>query len=172
MGIESRWIDSESSLRKLGLGDVSTFIASGNVVFSTDSTDRDGLRDAIESHLQRELGYDVATFLRSPAELAAIVAFDPAGAATQTPAASSHYVILLDAPAPESMRSALSQLNSDMDEFHFSESEVHWLIQGKLTDSPLFETGLDRAMKGVRTTTRNMNTLCRIAAKTSQLEAP
>ena len=58
----------------LGLQDVSTFIASGNVVFSTDSRDVDALRDTIESHLLRELGYDVATFLRSPAELAAIVA--------------------------------------------------------------------------------------------------
>lgn len=157
---------------ELGLSDVSTFIASGNVIFSTDSTDREGLRSAIESHLRRELGYEVATFLRSPAELARIVAFAPAGGTSRNTSASSHYVILLDSPAPESMRSALRQLNSDMDEFHFSESEVHWLIQGKLRESPLFESGLDSALKGVRTTTRNINTLRRIVSETMQTEAP
>jgi uncharacterized protein (DUF1697 family) len=157
---------------ELGLKNVSTFIASGNVVFSTDSSDVDGLRDTIERHLLHELGYEVATFLRSPPELAAIAAFDPAKTATQKASVSSHYVILLDTAAPESLRSALSQLNSEMDEFHFSETEVHWLIQGKLTDSPLFGPGLDRFTKGARTTVRNMNTLRRIAAKTGPSKAP
>jgi uncharacterized protein (DUF1697 family) len=161
-----------SLFEELGLTNVSTFLASGNVAFSIDSGDVDELRERIESHLLRELGYEVATFLRSPAELAAIVALDPTGGTRQEPAGSSHYVILLDAPAPESLRSALSQLNSDMDEFHFSETEVHWLIRGKLTESPLFEGGLDRALKGLRATTRNRNTLQRISAKTGYLEAP
>ena len=47
----------------LDLEDVSTFIASGNVIFSVDSDDMAALRVDIESHLEGELGYEVATFL-------------------------------------------------------------------------------------------------------------
>jgi uncharacterized protein (DUF1697 family) len=156
---------------ELGLKDVSTFIASGNVVFSTDSGDTDELRERIESHLLHELGYEVATFLRSPEELAAIAAWDLPEPATRKPAFASHYVIFLAARAPESLRLALSRLNSEMDHFHFSETEIHWLIQGKLSDSSLFGPGLDRAMRGVQKTMRNMNTLQRIAAKTGPAAA-
>ena len=150
---------------ELGLKDVSTFIASGNVLFSTESDDVNGLREKIEGHLASQLGYEVPTFLRSPAELAAIIAFNPPEIVTQTASDSSHYVIFLYTSTTDSLRSDLTELNSEMDHFYFSESEVHWLIQGKLTDSPLFGPGLDQATRGVRTTMRNMNTLRRIAAQ-------
>lgn len=157
---------------ELGLKDVSTFIASGNVVFSTDSDDADGLREMIEGHLASQLGYEVPTFVRSPAGLAAIASFMPPETVTRKPSVSSHYVIFLDTRAPDSLRLALTQLNSEMDHFYFSETEVHWLIQGKLTESPLFgRPGLDQATRGVRTTMRNINTLRRIAAKTVPPEA-
>lgn len=156
----------------LGLKDVSTFIASGNVVFSTDAEDTDVLRETIEGNLLKELSYEVATFLRTPAELAAITAFDPAATAAETLASSSHYVILLDTPASESMRSDLGRMSSEMDHFYFSGAEVHWLIDGRLSESPLFGSGLDGAMRGVRTTTRNMNTLRRIAAKVGLGDEP
>jgi len=152
---------------ELGLKDVSTFIASGNVLFSTDSDDADGVRVTVEDHLASQLGYEVPTFLRSPAELAATVAFCPPEIATQTEESSSHYVIFLDTSTPDSLRSDLAQMNSEIDHFYFAGTEMHWLIQGKLTESPLFDSGLDQATRGVRTTMRNMNTLRRIAAKTN-----
>ncbi len=157
---------------ELGLKDVSTFIASGNVVFSTDTDDADGLREMVEVHLASQLGYEVPTFIRTPAELTAILSFIPPETVTQMPSVSSHYVIFLDTRPPHSLRSALTQLNSAVDHFYFSETEVHWLIQGKLTESPLFGgPGLDQATRGVRTTMRNMNTLRRIASKADPAEA-
>lgn len=154
-----------SIFTELGLEDVSTFIASGNVMFSADSDDAKELRDLIEGHLANELGYEVATFLRSPSELAEVAAFRPPKDEMRMAADSSHYVIFLDTRIPDSLRSDLTRLNSEMDRFHFSGTEVHWLIQGKLTDSPLFGRRLEQATKGARTTMRNMNTLRRIAAR-------
>jgi uncharacterized protein (DUF1697 family) len=150
---------------ELGLQDVSTFIASGNVVFSTDSGYADGLGMMIEGHLARSLGYEVATFLRSPAELAAIAAFRLPGVDKHTSSDSSHYVILLDTTVADPLRAGLTQLSSDTDRFHFAEREIHWLVRGKLSESPLFGPGIDRATRGVRMTMRNINTLRRIAAK-------
>lgn len=155
----------------LGLRGVSTFIASGNVIFSTDSDDVDDMRDSIERHLAHELGYEVATFLRTPAQLATIAADNPPEDQDGATTASSCYVVFLHDAAPKSLRSELAGLESEMDEFRFSGTEVHWRIQGKLSDSPLFGgRGLDRAFRDLPTTMRNMNTIRRILAKTSAPE--
>ena len=153
-------------LEELGLADVSTFLASGNVMFSSDSDDPKGLRDGIEAHLERGLGYEVPVFLRSPAELEQIVAFRPPESTGQVPSSvGSHYVILLDPNVRQEVRSKLSLLASDSDRFHFADSEVHWLMNGKLSESQLFDRELDRAMRGIRHTMRNMNTLSRMAVR-------
>ena len=51
----------------LGLEEVTTVLASGNVVFTTRSADLDGVEQVIERRLADQLGYEVATFLRTPA---------------------------------------------------------------------------------------------------------
>src|SRR5437660_1567039 len=61
----------------LKFSDVSTFIASGNVLFGAPSLDAGSLEGQIEHHLEQSLGYPVDTFLRTPSELAAIAAHRP-----------------------------------------------------------------------------------------------
>lgn len=151
--------------KEMDFANVSTFIASGNVIFSSSSGDISSLTARIEQCLAERLGYYVATFIRSPAELEAIAAFEPADAGGNEPPASSLYVILLRAPADDDLRSSLSSLGSEMDEFRFSGREVYWLIQGKLSESPLFGSGLEKATRGVPTTTRNITTIRRLVAK-------
>ncbi len=151
---------------ELPFEDVSTFIASGNVIFSADSDDVDSLIDAIEGHLERELGYEVATFLRTPTQLAELSAVmeeteDASGASSP-----SHYVMFLKTPPPESLCLALADLNSETDAFEISNREIHWRIQGKLSESPLFGSGIDRVTRGVPMTVRNMNTVRRLVVKT------
>jgi len=153
----------------LGLKDVSTFIASGNVVFSADSTDVESLRVEIERCLAEGLGYDVPTFLRTPAQLAEIVPSELSGTEESRQSQPSVYVIFLHAPATGEMRSALEGLSSEMDEFRLAGTEVFWLIQGKISESPLFSGGLEEVFRGAPTTMRNMNTLRRLASKIRQL---
>jgi uncharacterized protein (DUF1697 family) len=150
---------------ELGLTDVSTFIASGNVVFSTDTKDAGALVGEIERHLARELGYDVATFLRSPAQLNEIVAFDAVAGSAGGGTDHSVYVVLLRAPAPEEIRSSFAGLGTETDEFFVSGTEIYWQVRGKISDSPIFKTGLEQALHGLPTTTRNMNTLRRLATR-------
>ncbi len=157
---------------QLDLTEVSTFIASGNLIFSTESDDSEALIDKIERHLAQELGYEVATFLRSPTQLADIAALHRVADDRDTAPTSSHYVIFLRDPPPEALRSELADLESDMDRFDVRQTEIHWRIKGKLSDSPLFDGGLNRATRAIPTTTRNMNTLRRIAAKLDVSRSP
>jgi hypothetical protein len=43
--------------------------------------------------------------------------------------------------------------------------EIHWRIKGKMSESPLFGGDLERVLRGIPNTSRNMNTLRRILTK-------
>ena len=150
---------------ELGFQDVATFIASGNVIFSASPRDVADLERDIEGHLARRLGYDVATFIRSATELEAVAAFEPAEPGQGAESASSLYVIFLPAPPDDDLRSRFAGLGSDMDDFCFLGREIYWLIQGKLTESPVFGVGLGKTTRDVPTTMRNMTTVRRLVAK-------
>ena len=146
----------------LGFSDVSTFIASGNVVFESPNEDCPGLEREIERHLETELGYEVATFMRSITELEAIVAVEPGVAADPE---HSLYVVFLHAPPDDETRRALSDLQSAFDEFLVEGREIYWLCRGRLTESPAFKGGFAKAMRTTPTTTRKITTLQRMVAK-------
>ena len=148
-----------------GLSDVSTFIASGNVVFSAESRDVARLKADIENRLEEALGYEVATFIRSRSQLATLSAADPADAQHEEMPEASSYVILLGSTSSPEIRTALASLTSDTDSFRFSGTEIFWRIRGKLSESPLFGKGMEGALRGTPNTMRNMNTLRRWAAK-------
>src|SRR5438874_9114515 len=61
----------------LGLTKVETFINSGNVIFEARAAKTGNLEKKIEAQLRQMMGYDVAAFVRTPAELAAIAAYQP-----------------------------------------------------------------------------------------------
>ncbi len=146
----------------LGFSDVSTFIASGNVVFESPDEDRAGLERKIEWHLEIELGYEVATLIRSITELEAITAFEPFGAADPD---HSLYVVFLHAPPDDEARRGLSDLRSAFDDFQVEGREIYWLCRGRLTESPAFKGGFAKAMGATPTTMRKITTLQRMVAK-------
>lgn len=149
----------------LGFDDVATFIASGNVIFSASSGDADTLEADIEEHLAGELGYEVPTFVRSPAELEAVATFTPPGSGQADDSGTSLYVMFLRTPVDDTLASTFAGLESETDRFHVSGREVYWHIQGKVSESPLFGGALEKATRGVETTMRNMTTVRKLVAK-------
>ncbi|MGH7936891.1 MAG: DUF1697 domain-containing protein, partial [Chthoniobacterales bacterium] len=57
---------------ELGFGEVETFIASGNVLFSSKVRDTRKLEAQIARRLEKSLGYQVGTFVRTTEEVASI----------------------------------------------------------------------------------------------------
>jgi uncharacterized protein (DUF1697 family) len=66
---------------ELGLADVGSVLASGNITFGTDTTDVPALERRIEEALSRLLGVRSCTIVRSSAELRTLVDSDPFGGA-------------------------------------------------------------------------------------------
>jgi uncharacterized protein (DUF1697 family) len=63
--------------QELDLTNVRSYIASGNIFFDTDESDRERLSRTIEHHLQQSLGYDVPIFLRTITELGSLLSQEP-----------------------------------------------------------------------------------------------
>lgn len=149
--------------RELGLKDVETFIASGNVVFDGGKSGEAALRRRIEVHLAEALGYEVATFLRSNRELGALVngcPFSPAEVAR----AQALSVAFLQEPLTADAEARLQGLQTDVDAFRITGREVWWLCQVKQSEST-FSNAVFEKVLGVKATFRGLNTLQRLAAK-------
>lgn len=149
----------------MGFADVATFIASGNVVFSTDDEDTRALEGRIEQELRAALGYDSSTFLRSPAELLEIARHQAFSEVSKE--GSLNVVFLRRRPSAE-LRRKLLALASETDSFQVHGREVYWLARKGTGQSPA--TGPLLKLVGPDGTTRGLNTVRRLADRYRAVE--
>ena len=148
---------------QLGFDAVETFIASGNVVFETDAAPDAALEADIEAHLKAALGYEVATFLRTDAEVAAVAAYAPRPDVAMARVAAFN-VGFLATPLTADEIAILTAFNNEIDDFHSHGREVYWLCRTKQSDSKFNNNAFERALRR-RATFRGRNTVLRLAAK-------
>jgi uncharacterized protein (DUF1697 family) len=148
----------------MGFEDVATFRASGNVVFVDPDGDTEAKVQArVEAGLEEALGYDVATFLRSAKEVAAIAARDPFDAKAIKASKGKPQVVLLGRKPSAKAKKALEEIAPDGDLMVVEGRELHWLPTVGLSETDLDTKALDAAVgKG---TTRTAGTIEAIAAK-------
>jgi uncharacterized protein (DUF1697 family) len=142
---------------------VETFIASGNVIFDASVKNPVALERKAEKCLRAALGYDVGTYIRSIDEVAEIARRRPFSESAFTHGAVVYVGLLPDAPGPAECRKLMA-LASDVDDFHVSQREVHWLCRMELQRSRSAGPPLEKVL-GMRATLRNVRTLQRIAEK-------
>jgi uncharacterized protein (DUF1697 family) len=147
----------------VGLANVETFIASGNVLFDAPSRSAVTLPSKIEARLAAALGYEVKTFLRTAAEVEAIARYTPFPEARLRTAAALN-VAFLAAPLGRAARKTLAALATDIDDLHAHGREVYWLCARKQSESTFSNAVFERRL-GVAATFRGMNTIARLAAK-------
>ena len=147
----------------LGFLNIETFIASGNVLFDTSSKDSGVLEKKIEAKLHEALGYDVATFVRTDAELKAIAGYKPFPQ-SQLDAATAFNVAFLKESLDDQLTKKVMTLRTDIDNFHVHERELYWLCQKKQSESTFSNAVLEKTL-GRPSTIRGVNTIQKIAAK-------
>jgi len=148
----------------IGLADVASFRASGNVVFSASrQRSARGLEQLIAAELEKLLGYPVQTFVRTAEELCEIAATEPFDEASRSRLKGKAQVMLLAArPGAAARRKALA-LAGDQDELVFGPRELHWLPAGGLSESKLDMRALEQTLGPV--TVRTHGTIEQIAAR-------
>ncbi len=146
----------------LGLSNVETFIASGNVIFESRAS-AGILEKKIETSLESALGYSVSTFLRTGAEIQAIASHQPfpPDLLQQAPTLA---VGFLAAPLSPAAAKSLFALKTEFDDFHLHSRELYWCSRAKQSESTFSNRLCERAIQ-CSTTFRNFNTIARLAAK-------
>ena len=147
----------------LGFEAVATFLASGNVVFETSTTDAVDLVEPIESGLRDALSYSVPTFLRSEAEVRAIAAFEPFTEEELAASSGKAQVALLNDEPSEADRRRVLELSTDDDRLALRGSELYWLPHHGISGSQLDFGAIERSLGA--TTVRTQRTIRRLAEK-------
>jgi uncharacterized protein (DUF1697 family) len=147
----------------IGFKNVETVIASGNVVFDAPEGKSKKLEEEVELVLEEALGYQAATFIRTPAELAAVLNKQPFDLAHGGPETVVYTVFVRSKP-PTALQKTLSALNTDNDELRVGKREIYWLRRARGKESEMFAIKLGKAL-GSEMTVRNLNTVRRIVEK-------
>lgn len=146
-----------------GLKDVQTFIASGNVIFSTSAASTAKVEETVERHLQKTLGYAVPAFVRSVAEVAAAAAHR-AFTENDVAIAGAHIVAFARGPLDATGKKGLAALESPIDRFATRGREIYWLSTPRQGESKLTLVKFERAI-GMPATMRSMTSVGKLAAK-------
>jgi uncharacterized protein (DUF1697 family) len=141
----------------LPIKNVSTFIASGNVLFESAAA-AIHLEASIELQLRKYLGYPVGTFLRTIPELQKVAAHDPFGGQEGT----LYVAFLKTKPPPDSVRT-LTGFSNEIDRFHVSGREAYWLGTAGLSGSTFSGAKLEKILGPA--TVRNITTVKKLATK-------
>jgi uncharacterized protein (DUF1697 family) len=155
------------SLRKvfesLGFSKVATFIASGNVMFETGMKNTQTLEKKIEKKLREELGYEVASFIRTDIQLIKISHYKPFSQSKSNAASEFNIIFLSDRPGKK-LRQKVMELKTVTNEFHVHGREIYWLRRKEPGKSTFSTISFEKAL-GKRLTIRSAKTIKRMALK-------
>lgn len=146
----------------LGYQDVETFIASGNVIFTSDAAVAK-LPEQIAVHLEASLGYPVDTFIRTASELRKIGETSPFPE-DGDPAYTIH-VAFLGQKLPLKQKAALEAIETDNDAFVVSGREFYWRCLGRMSDSDVWKLPETKAVKLPTHSMRSMVSLRKLITK-------
>lgn len=141
---------------ELGFGHVKTYIASGNVVFTSALAEAD-VQAALQARLHEYAGKPVGVVVRSPAEMAAVLADNPFVDA----APNRTVAIFLDhAPPADALEHAVGWR---VEQAQLGVREIYVHYGDGMADSKL------RIPAAAAGTARNMNTVAKLAAMVAEL---
>jgi uncharacterized protein (DUF1697 family) len=154
INIGGRRIKGPELCAAIGFEGARSFRASGNVVFDAPSKPSEG---RIEQRLEKELGYEVVTFLRGAREMAALAEGEPF-----EPGAKYHVMFLKKLPSAAAQKQVLA-LGTEDDKLAWGERELFWRPRGRMLES---ELDLNAVYKLIGSNTMRTNgTVEQIAAK-------
>jgi uncharacterized protein (DUF1697 family) len=140
----------------LGLDDVTTFRASGNVIFDGPRQSATALARHIEERLAADLGFTRAvTFIRTAAEMRALAADDPI---PRKPGQKLHVMFCLKKPPASVLDYA-----TEKDPLVIGKRELYWGPEGRMVESEIDLKAIEKLIAPM--TMRTKDTVDQIAAR-------
>lgn len=117
--------DLKASFEKMGFQNVSTYIQSGNVLFSSDKTDNEALSDKIEQALSKAFAYTSKVVLVSHTNLSKVVNEAPPGFGAE-PDLYRYDVLFLKPPLTPSVAMEKISLRDGVDQVWQGEGVLYF----------------------------------------------
>ena len=152
-----------SCFEGMGFGQVSAFLASGNVLFDLSSRSSDEVESVIEEGLEQCLGYEVPTFVRTAREIFAMSSSQPFSDTDLARTSGNMQVVLLSTMPDQPRRNAALDRAPEEDLLAIVGRDMFWLPKGNISDSELDVKGLESILGSM--TIRTHRTMVRLAAK-------
>jgi uncharacterized protein (DUF1697 family) len=146
----------------LGVSNVATFIASGNVLFESGKSP-EHLEATIEKTLRGELGYEVTTMVRTLEEVGAVVSHATKQGIAPVAGVMLYIGFLKSAPGAIAAR-AVAALSNDVDTLTVHRRELYWQCRKGFSESTVTGARLEKLL-GVPATVRNFTTVQKLAAR-------
>jgi uncharacterized protein (DUF1697 family) len=167
MNLGGRRIKNEELRRhfeEMGLEEVATFRASGNVIFVAPKREAEAkLAKRVEAELGERLGYEVPVFLRSVEEVAAIAAQEPFDSQAVANSKGKLQVSFLGKKPSAAAQTKALAVATEEDLLAIEGRELYWLPSGGISESDLDWKPIEAALGPG--TIRTMGTVEQIAAK-------
>jgi uncharacterized protein (DUF1697 family) len=148
-------------LEQLGLTEVSSFVNSGNLLF-TSSGRTSTLEKRIRAALEDKFGFEVTTFVRTAEQVRSLATEKPFGSIAS---GHTHFVLLPLNPLTAAERSAAEGLSNEMDQVVLVGRDLHWLIRDRSVNTSLDAKTWRRALPDNPTTARNVTMVERLVGK-------
>lgn len=144
-----------------GFTDVSTYINSGNVVFSARETDTALIVSAIEHRLLKKFGFEVKVIVVGLSELRRLVSMCPFDEKKLKDREKIYITLLSEKPEKRDI-SEIGKVDSREDEYMIAGKAIYLLVKNGYTKTVMNNSFLEKKLRSVATT-RNINTLRKIA---------
>ena len=118
---------------QMGFGEVETFIASGNVLFSSQKSVSES---KIASHLEASLGYEVDTFVRTAEEVISVGKTQPFPEEGQENI--TVHIGFLHQPLTSEIAERFAAIHTPDDEFRIVGREYYYLCRTRVSDSKIW----------------------------------
>jgi uncharacterized protein (DUF1697 family) len=152
--------DLRKVLAGLGYADVTTYLQSGNAVFTSPGRPPAELAGEIEDRIAAELGMAVTIMIRNGAELADVIGRSPLPGEPENP--SRFFVAFLSEPADPGAARAIEASSFGEDRIWVSGSEAFLWCPGGAGRTKLTNAYVEKQL-GVGATSRNWNTVRKLA---------
>ncbi len=143
-----------------GYNDVSTYIQSGNVVFTDNGVNISEMEIDIATMLEAHLGFDVATFIYTPTQLKHLIEGCPYKV---VPDHMALHVSLLSHIPQDALIHTLHAFQNDNEQYYIAGRVAYIMVlRGKYGETKFSNTFLEKKLK-LQATTRNWATISKLA---------
>jgi uncharacterized protein (DUF1697 family) len=151
-------------LSGLGYADVTTYLQSGNAVFTAPEQPAQSLAHTIEDAVADRFAMTVSVVIRTAAELAGVLGRNPLSGEPENP---SRFFVAFLSGAPDAERTSEIEAQSfGADRIWVRGSEAFLWCPAGAADTTLTNNFIEKRL-GVRATSRNWNTVNKLVSLTS-----